>query len=255
MDRFLRGTRTAMTAAARPFVAAALSAAAMLAAVSAGGGAVPGAGGPPGGAISMTTVAIPLIPIGADPPGPWMAAPIDATFSNPMPLTPRAAALSPSGGGALPATRVAPIPGPIGTAPGVLFRWPLDGRPAVVSTFAPPPEPWLPGRRGVVLASGASAAVYAASAGVVTFAGRIGGIGVVTVTHTGGLRTTYEPVRPTVHPGDRVAAGTRLGWVDGRWSMCPATIAACLHWGLRRGDLYLDPLALLGLAEVRLFPS
>jgi hypothetical protein len=33
---------------------------------------------------------------------------------------------------------------------------------------------------------------------------------------------------------------------------CP--VAACLHWGLRRGADYLDPLALLGLGPVRLLP-
>jgi len=31
-------------------------------------------------------------------------------------------------------------------------------------------------------------------------------------------------------------------------------VAACLHWGLLQGDVYLDPLALLGLGRVRLLP-
>jgi hypothetical protein len=33
---------------------------------------------------------------------------------------------------------------------------------------------------------------------------------------------------------------------------CP--VAACLHWGLRRGEVYLDPLSLLAPPEVRLLP-
>jgi hypothetical protein len=32
-------------------------------------------------------------------------------------------------------------------------------------------------------------------------------------------------------------------------------VAACLHWGLRSGALYLDPLILLGLGPVRLLPD
>ena len=31
---------------------------------------------------------------------------------------------------------------------------------------------------------------------------------------------------------------------------CP--VAACLHWGLRRGQTYLDPLSLLGLDDAKL---
>ena len=74
----------------------------------------------------------------------------------------------------------------------------------------------------------------------------------VSVAHAGGLRTTYEPVRPAVAAGDRVVAGEPLGTLAAGHPGCPAP--ACLHWGLRRGDAYLDPLALLGLGRVRLLP-
>jgi murein DD-endopeptidase MepM/ murein hydrolase activator NlpD len=84
------------------------------------------------------------------------------------------------------------------------------------------------------------------------FAGRIAGRGVVSVAHTGGLRTTYEPVDAVVHAGDPVTVGQSLGVLAAGHPGCPA--AACLHWGLRRGALYLDPLALLGLGRVRLLP-
>jgi hypothetical protein len=39
--------------------------------------------------------------------------------------------------------------------------------------------------------------------------------------------------------------------VDAGHPGCPA--AACLHWGLRRGEVYLDPMLLLGF-RVRLLP-
>lgn len=132
------------------------------------------------------------------------------------------------------------------------FRWPLDGQPAVVRPFDPPPRPWLPGHRGVDLAAASGDPVRAAGGGVVRFAGTVAGRGVVSVEHPGGLRTTYEPVTPAVRAGDRVAAGDVLGRLVAGHPGCP--VAACLHWGLRRGAEYLDPLALLGRARVRLLP-
>jgi murein DD-endopeptidase MepM/ murein hydrolase activator NlpD len=89
---------------------------------------------------------------------------------------------------------------------------------------------------------------------VVVFAGRVGGVGVVSVDHPGGLRTTYQPVTPAVARGRRVVRGQVLGLLAGSGGHCaPAT---CLHWGLRRGATYLDPLGLLGpsAARVRLLP-
>jgi len=65
------------------------------------------------------------------------------------------------------------------------------------------------------------------------------------------LRTTYEPVSARVQRGDRVAAGDVVGVLEADGSHCPA---GCLHWGLRRGDTYLDPFLLLRLGPSRLLP-
>jgi murein DD-endopeptidase MepM/ murein hydrolase activator NlpD len=80
----------------------------------------------------------------------------------------------------------------------------------------------------------------------------VAGRGVVSIVHPGGLRTTYEPVTASVGVGDQVARGDPIGMLVVGHPGCPA--AACLHWGLRRGTVYLDPLALLGLGRVRLLP-
>ncbi|MBQ1015372.1 M23 family metallopeptidase, partial [Micromonospora sp. M51] len=94
--------------------------------------------------------------------------------------------------------------------------------------------------------------IRSAGAGTVHFAGPVAGRPVVTVGHPDGLRTTYEPVQPAVRPGQPVGAGAPLGELLPGHPGCP--VEACLHWGLRRGDDYLDPLALLGLGPVRLLP-
>lgn len=144
-----------------------------------------------------------------------------------------------------PAARAVVVPVPA-------FRWPLDGVPRLVRRFDPPPQPWAPGHRGVDLAAGPGAVVRAAGGGVVLFAGRIAGRGVVSVSHSNGLRTTYEPVEPRVATNQRLSAGHPLGLLVAGHPGCPA--ATCLHWGLRRGEEYVDPLALLGLGRVRLLP-
>jgi murein DD-endopeptidase MepM/ murein hydrolase activator NlpD len=145
--------------------------------------------------------------------------------------------------------------GPAEAAPQlpVSTSWPLEGRPDVVRGFDPPDQPWGPGHRGVDLAGGVGADVLAAAAGTISYAGMLAGRGVVVVQH-GPLRTTFEPVLATVEVGEAVAAGQPVG-----------TLAAgghckgCLHWGLREGEEYLDPLLLAPddrvSADYRLVPA
>ena len=135
--------------------------------------------------------------------------------------------------------------------PAVVYGWP-SSPPRVVRTFDPPPRPWLAGHRGVDLASAPTAEVRAVGAGTVVFVGAVAGRGVVSIAHPGGLRTTYEPVTATVAVGAQVARGDPIGRLDAGHPGCP--VAACLHWGLLRDDVYLDPLALLGLGRARLLP-
>lgn len=94
--------------------------------------------------------------------------------------------------------------------------------------------------------------MLAAGSGTVVFAGQVAGRPVVSIDHPGGLRTTYEPVLPSVVAGDLVAMGQQIGTLAPGHLGCAA--AACLHWGVRRGTEYLDPLRLLALGRVRLLP-
>ena len=147
-----------------------------------------------------------------------------------------ALALVPGGGAAAP-------PDPVG-------RWPLEP-PRVVGGFAPPAEAWGAGHRGVDLAGHVGQPVRAALPGRVSWAAVLAGRGVVVVDH-GATRTTYEPVLAAVRRGDVVAAGDLLGTLEQAGSHCLP--AACLHWGWRRGEVYLDPLRLVGGGPVRLLP-
>ncbi|MGZ4596161.1 MAG: M23 family metallopeptidase [Actinomycetes bacterium] len=150
----------------------------------------------------------------------------------------------------LPPSAVASSP----TAPSQAgWGWPLDGPPRLVRGFQPPPQPWLAGHRGVDLLGSPGLAVRASGPGRVSFAGSVAGTPVVVITHPGGLRTTYEPVVRTLAVGDEVVRGTVIGSLSAAGSHCLPR--ACLHWGLRRGEAYLDPLAMMGASlRVRLLP-
>jgi murein DD-endopeptidase MepM/ murein hydrolase activator NlpD len=150
---------------------------------------------------------------------------------------------------ALPSVR-AQVPPARTPRPG--WGWPLAGEPTVTRRFANPPQPWRPGHRGVDLAGTVGADVRAAAAGVVAFSGVIAGRGVVSVDHAGGLRTTYEPVTALVKAGDPVRLGETIATLDAGHAGCPGP--ACLHWGLRRDDVYLDPLLVVRPPRLRLKP-
>ncbi|MFE6224420.1 MULTISPECIES: M23 family metallopeptidase [unclassified Streptomyces] len=133
--------------------------------------------------------------------------------------------------------------------------WPVGPpAPEVLRGWHPPPGPYAAGHRGVDLAAPPGTVVRAPAAGTVTFAGPVGGRGVVTLTLAGTgappLRTTFSPVVPLARRGDRVAAGTPIAEV------APGThcAASCLHWGLLRGRDYLDPLLLTARPRSRLLP-
>ncbi|WP_447040258.1 murein hydrolase activator EnvC family protein [Streptomyces sp. DSM 118878] len=140
-----------------------------------------------------------------------------------------------------------PAPAPVSAPdPPPATAWPVGTRPTVLRAWDPPATGYGAGHRGVDLAAPPGSPVRAVAPGRVSFAGQVAGRGVVSVELDGTgdppLRTTYEPVRPALKKGAKVAAGERVGTLALPTGHCPAS---CLHWGLRRADTYLDPLALL----------
>ena len=134
--------------------------------------------------------------------------------------------------------------------------WPLRPRPAVLRMFDAPSPNWNRGHRGVDLAGVPGQPVYAAAAGTVVFAGELAGRPLVSIAHPGGLRTSYEPVQPSIRVGQLVDAGTAIGELMAGHEGCAA--AACLHWGAMWGAAsradYVDPLGLLISTPIRLKP-
>ncbi len=135
------------------------------------------------------------------------------------------------------------------------WGWPVEGStfaaPRVLRGFDPPDQPWLAGHRGVDLQADPFSLVRSAGAGVVVFAGLLAGRGVISVDHPSGLRTTYEPVDALVEVGEPVALGTVLGLLEVLTTHC---LESCLHWGLREGNVYLDPLSLISRPPPVLLP-
>lgn len=130
---------------------------------------------------------------------------------------------------------------------------PVRGAPRLVNPFRASASPWGAGHRGVDLEVAVGIEVLAPASGTVSFSGVVVGRGVVTITHPDGVRSSLEPVDPLVRVGDRVTTGQAVGLVSGAPGHCAP--AVCLHWGVRRGATYLDPLGLLrGFGPIVLLP-
>lgn len=152
------------------------------------------------------------------------------------------AALAPAGPGA---RRVAGQSDGPDEGDRVVYAPPIDA--PVTDPFRPPPQPWLPGNRGIEYGTAPGRAVRAAGRGRVTFAGRIAGDLFVTVTHPDGIRTSYAYLASiAVVAGADVERGQVVG-----------TTGVRLHVGARRGETYIDPASLwgaIGPPWVRLAP-
>jgi murein DD-endopeptidase MepM/ murein hydrolase activator NlpD len=116
-------------------------------------------------------------------------------------------------------------------APGAVpaFAPPVDA--PVIDSFRPPENPYGPGNRGWEYDTEPDAPITAAGSGVVSFAGQVGGPLHVTISHGGGLRTSYSYLASIdVTAGAHIDRGARVG-----------TAGDTFHFGARLGDRYIDP--------------
>ncbi len=123
---------------------------------------------------------------------------------------------------------------------------PVDG--PVVKGFQPQLIPFGPGHLGVHFAVPAGTPVRAAAAGTVTFAGTVARAMHVVVEHANGWRTTYAFLATRhVSRGDHVDAGEIVGTTGG---VGPGHDGTVLHFGLRIGDVYVDPMRLFAAPDL-----
>lgn len=130
---------------------------------------------------------------------------------------------------------------------------PVDGR--VAQPFVAPRSRYGAGHRGVDFAASPGTPVRAANAGEVTFAGSVAGALHVVIAHGGGLRTSSSFLTTiSVRRGQHVARGQVVGTAGAG----TGEHAGVLHFGLRIGDVYVDPMLLFAPADltrlIRLIP-
>lgn len=125
-------------------------------------------------------------------------------------------------------------PSPSVADDGRSYRPPVTA--SVLDPYRPPPQPWMPGNRGIEYDTARGELVRAIGPGRVTFAGPVAGTLHVTVRHPDGLRSSYSNVGAVrVRVGHTVAAGHVV-----------AVAAGPVHLGVREGDEYIDPASLWG---------
>jgi hypothetical protein len=138
-------------------------------------------------------------------------------------------------------------------APVLAWLRPVPG--GLARSFVEPVSRYGAGHRGADLVVAAGTPVRAAHAGEVSFAGPVAGSLHVVVAHDGGLRTSYSFLASVaVRRGQRVARGDVVGTAGGG----SGEHAGVLHFGLRVGDRYVDPMRLFAPTDltrlIRLVP-
>jgi Peptidase family M23 len=132
-------------------------------------------------------------------------------------------------------------------APGYgTYAWPVQG--AVIRGFEPPPDPYSAGHRGIDIAAPFGSYLLAAQAGVVAFAGWVGGALFISIDHDDGVRTTYSWLSGvSVVRGQVVIKKEFIGWTGHGH---PDVVTPHLHFGARVGETYIDPMLLLEKGSV-----
>jgi len=124
--------------------------------------------------------------------------------------------------------------------------WPVTG--AIVRGFDPPDDPYGAGHRGIDIAAAVGTVVLAPDAGVVIFAGKVGGRLFLTIDHGGGISSTCSWLSSVlVHKNDHVTRGQPVattGWGH------PELPMPQLHFGVRSNGTYVDPMAFLAPLSV-----
>ena len=126
------------------------------------------------------------------------------------------------------------------------WTWPVSG--PVVRAFDPPGSPYGSGHRGIDIAAPVGTIVRAPAAGVVTFAGSVGGTLFVTIDHGGGLLSTCSFLSGLlVHKGDVVVERQDIA-LSGTGHV--GDVTPNVHLGVRLAGQYVDPMGYLAAMSI-----
>jgi len=126
------------------------------------------------------------------------------------------------------------------------WSWPVVG--PVIRGFDPPDTPFGSGHRGIDIAASVGTPVRAAEAGVVTFAGPVGGRLFLTIDHGWGLESRYSFLSAlSARRGDAVSQGQMVARSGTGHA---GDLIPNLHFAVLLDDVYVDPLDYLGPVEV-----
>ena len=142
---------------------------------------------------------------------------------------------------ALAAALLATPPWPAQATTAGKFHWPVEG--PVLRLYQAPPSPYEAGHRGIDIAAPFGTVIVASAKGTVSFAGWVAGSLFVTIQHADGVRTSYSWLSGIdVVVGQAVAAQQPIGWTGHGH---PEVSTPHLHFSVRVGDDYVDPLLML----------
>jgi murein DD-endopeptidase MepM/ murein hydrolase activator NlpD len=128
---------------------------------------------------------------------------------------------------------------PAKVAAAARWSWPVAGAHPITRPFIAPVTQYSAGHRGIDIA--ASGDVLAPADGVVHFVGFVVDRPVLSISHPGGVLSSYEPVVSSLHEGDVVTRGEVIGQiVSGHCAQL------CLHLGVRVDGEYVSPMLFLG---------
>lgn len=132
--------------------------------------------------------------------------------------------------------------------------WPLDEAGSVLlgfgASYSSAEATSASTHRGIDIAADKGSAVRAPLAGRVTFSGRVPAAGggtcrAVTIATDSGAVTLLPLASTRVSKGDELAAAASVGTLAEEGDASSAAVH--LHVGVKRGDVYIDPLSLLAL--------
>ncbi|MFM1983818.1 MAG: hypothetical protein RL723_253 [Actinomycetota bacterium] len=135
---------------------------------------------------------------------------------------------------------------------------PLETPIRLINQYRQPNSDFSAGHRGVDYLVEPAQPVFAPASGQIWFVGKVVDRNLVTIKHSGGIVSEFEPVCTNLHRGQTLLGGQPFGEVceaePGYRQHCES--ATCMHFSIRKDGAYLSPLFLLGgLNPSRLLPT